>query len=1850
MQRHALLWLACLASQLLVVMSLPRTVLPRNHGLLLWLACLASRHAAALPASGERFAKFEKEELAFAKKSLLRELTTSGGSSTGVLDENVIRRAHRKIALRYRQHLLNTDTDKFDFQMRILNLARDALVRGEHPGGATSTGGSDAGDGDDEEEGMEPGSGRELPAGSRMSEDILKQIYSWQEYALEEGVRFDSPDMPFFEGHTLHGFHRQFEANWTHFVRTELVEMWPAAALLRLHVELGVSGESMSSDGSARERARRLSDATNARIRDALVSVANLLHSCGAKEPSLEGPLPHNDDPDSWLELQLRSSRALRKLLTGIIPGISPVGEIGGRGGNEVACAAAADRAVRLSLLEVNLEALVHLDTELASLGPRGGGAGGADRRADVAAELRFAHAAVDNARAEAAPLHCREVASQRRAALDKLWEDYQFGPVVAEAYPLDACSLDGLASFVEFHTGAVGELLERKAEPDRSMLRALRGMLMLQRAVARPASLDSGQWRDAVADLEAAVWKGTAFPDLQEAAGKLMAEVVGAGLMPRVLEAALEHPPVYTATGVKSHLGREPSDVQPSKERRFAGLTVPGFNMKPIERYEDLSLSSWGDEDIEDNWDPVRLGLSFIDLVPACELPIQIAVCFLNAALWFWRALQLLGDNCGGDGWLDTYIFEDLFSVPPDAKRLAMKYALKKGVFELVEYAVLFADHHLQPGARLAVHRTGYLTLWKVVNNFGSADDAPRLLQQLKRLFTSARLNPFWAPPVLQVSDAVFADILGSRLHVSFLEGLQQGPLADMARAEVAAQQGDPVAATQTGPPVPGALLEHCLYEGSLMGGGELAMELSTARFEVMGALLRDRAVHRQAAASGGVTNSTWSGVESLVLPTPMQLDLHGFATARRLLWPTVSIGETTSTSSSAATSSLASTGAWPGHGPEYRALHGVRIDLRSGRASLLMARPSSGAAPILALDDLPELVGLEDNDALFLSLEPPLERGGIRQYHHHPFQRAVVGVRGLGRRAELTLLHAAFSLQQVAAGNEVAMRAPFPIRPCHEGLCQTLPRAVQQHVTQVSRLPGEPWDAPPRLMVECNRLSYSQRMDGETLEILFGEANLEVHPGKPLNILNEEIFKTWPVSKLREALRRVEERDENSEAELPALEKHELVSRLLRALDYGGKLLEDEEEAGNAMARFARRFSHYLPHIRAAWPQFDRLAPLCALRAAGLVLKGQVEQMRDSARQQQESMRASAAAHVEHARQQQSQHWKSVLADVHSSLLRELGFVDTDPEGCFAGGDGRTFAACCSLGGHAASCWQGDDAEVPGSADSQRCCGPAARRAAAGTKPQLVAAVAAQLGGASPRRPAADVLLPAVTAWLQNPAGAADDGQFFSDKVIDLLAEEVREEDFVKSMGDHLEHAPNKLADDMAALSRLVEPGRLSVNSGPSDEESWLPVPPAASSGGRRSLFATVAFTPTLEAVEVADVLQVRKDVQVEEVPLDELASRIGRTDAPSRPSASVAAEVGILQEAALMLSRLDRRAEEPWQSSSSEQERVEPEGYMFGELKPTAVDEGDCSYDGWREVPDLASERLALVQAGQRIRTRRRMSEDLNGEVGTVRAVLSLTGRPGERVTVWEVIPEQQGAPIQYLEPSDSSLAISVPCQPSDAGVEAVQPTDIPTQQPERPVDIDEVLAPAAIDAPWPACIENGIAFPSSDGAGLFLNLEALNLTSGCFLNDCSYSDHFACASPADCARICAHVASCRWWTFQELAPATCWLRGAAVKTREEAPSYMSGSRSCVASEEKGGGQSAAEPDLMDLVLGQTGVPAPNLWKEPDLIAVLKDFGNLTVRQLQRARPSVRQLNALRIAAIASSKCGESWQGCT
>eukprot|EP00747_Dinoflagellata_sp_TGD_P118173 gnl/TRDRNA2_/TRDRNA2_172758_c1_seq2.p1 gnl/TRDRNA2_/TRDRNA2_172758_c1~~gnl/TRDRNA2_/TRDRNA2_172758_c1_seq2.p1 ORF type:complete len:588 (+),score=129.66 gnl/TRDRNA2_/TRDRNA2_172758_c1_seq2:234-1997(+) len=585
---------------------------------------------------------------------------------------------------------------------------------------------------------------------------------------------------------------------------------------------------------------------------------------------------------------------------------------------------------------------------------------------------------------------------------------------------------------------------------------------------------------------------------------------------------------------------------------------------------------------------------------------------------------------------------------------------------------------------------------------------------------------------------------------------------------------------------------------------------------------------------------------------------------------------------------------------------------------------------------------------------------------------------------------------------------------------------------------------------------------------------------------------------------------------------------------------------------------------------------------------------------------------------RQQQTAGWRQALMEVHTRVLQELGFLDLDPGGCWEPGDGRSFGKCCSLGDHAAECWSQD---APGGGEERRCCGAASSRRS-GFTPQLVASVAAQLGSASPRRPRAQDLIPAVNAWLEAPTGRAADGKTLSSAVVDMLAEQIDAEVLTQNTQEQLDKPVERLSQDLSNLLKAAKPGMLPMSGGEPKPEGWLPLPTLISSGERRSVFVTIAITPQPQQVEP----QQAEDTAgtVEEVALADLPG----LQAPAEATSAGSQEQRALQRGATLLRGLHERTEEPVANGRRARPAAEA-----GVTKEEDDDSLGCSSDGWRE---LASEVAAKqVGFGDRVRIRQRMSDDVNGEEGVVKRILGVVGAPGEVSTVWEIrrstaygLLGEAPRPLQYLDLADPTLAVAVPCIPSDArnGTEG------------------EDAGPGGV-APWPACIEANIASPSSSGSGLFVNLEALGIKDGCFQGDCSHSDHFACAAPTECARTCARIGACGWWTFEEAAPSTCWLR-ADDRHREELPGVVSGRAACVP---PGNGTTVAEPTLIQLVAGSTGTPSPDLWEEWDIVGVLEDFGHMTVREVQHAIPSPRQRAALRAAALATSACADSWRGC-
>eukprot|EP00397_Hematodinium_sp_SG-2012_P066406 GEMP01099395.1.p1 GENE.GEMP01099395.1~~GEMP01099395.1.p1 ORF type:complete len:189 (+),score=42.45 GEMP01099395.1:37-567(+) len=119
------------------------------------------------------YTTLEREELQFFRDRLLREAGSGNDNQAG------IRKAYRRIAQRLNRNLFGSRT-KLDFQLKILNLAKDALVGGGHSIF-------------DREPSVDMEAGYELPEGRRASDDLRRQFMEWQIHAVEEGISY-APD------------------------------------------------------------------------------------------------------------------------------------------------------------------------------------------------------------------------------------------------------------------------------------------------------------------------------------------------------------------------------------------------------------------------------------------------------------------------------------------------------------------------------------------------------------------------------------------------------------------------------------------------------------------------------------------------------------------------------------------------------------------------------------------------------------------------------------------------------------------------------------------------------------------------------------------------------------------------------------------------------------------------------------------------------------------------------------------------------------------------------------------------------------------------------------------------------------------------------------------------------------------------------------------------------------------------------------------------------------------------------------------------------------------------------------------------------------------------------------------------------------------------------------------------------------------------------------------------------------------------------------------------------------------------------------------------------------------------
>ena len=105
-------------------------------------------------------------------------------------------------------------------------------------------------------------------------------------------------------------------------------------------------------------------------------------------------------------------------------------------------------------------------------------------------------------------------------------------------------------------------------------------------------------------------------------------------------------------------------------------------------------------------------------------------------------------------------------------------------------------------------------------------------------------------------------------------------------------------------------------------------------------------------------------------------------------------------------------------------------------------------------------------------------------------------------------------------------------------------------------------------------------------------------------------------------------------------------------------------------------------------------------------------------------------------------------------------------------------------------------------------------------------------------------------------------------------------------------------------------------------------------------------------------------------------------------------------------------------------------------------------------------------------------------------------------------------------------------------------------------------------AAAQMSWPDCIEKDTVIRNA-GKALFFDATGYGSDpiDGCYQSDCSFTDKFLVDQEVKCARVCAQLPDCQWWSFgTEDGLEKCWLRTADDGREVNNKIFMSGSRLC------------------------------------------------------------------------------------
>lgn len=191
--------------------------------------------------------------------------------------------------------------------------------------------------------------------------------------------------------------------------------------------------------------------------------------------------------------------------------------------------------------------------------------------------------------------------------------------------------------------------------------------------------------------------------------------------------------------------------EITPPFDRKWPDLTVTGLKLKGYIKFEKAILSQVQ----EGEWDSKDAAMAYIDYVPACGHPAEVALCFLNAAMWLLKHLQAI-----------------IGSAP-----LSEVYATKEVIVKCLYHALSLAYLRLHPGMQLYISRlclgTAMQTM-KLAESFGTKNDVQIVTSLMELMLFNCRFCPVWNFPSVPLSEAVLINIKTSHLHQDFLLALQ--------------------------------------------------------------------------------------------------------------------------------------------------------------------------------------------------------------------------------------------------------------------------------------------------------------------------------------------------------------------------------------------------------------------------------------------------------------------------------------------------------------------------------------------------------------------------------------------------------------------------------------------------------------------------------------------------------------------------------------------------------------------------------------------------------------------------------------------------------------------------------------------------------------------------------------------------------------------------------------------------------------------------------------------------------------------------------------------------------------------